>query len=106
MDDVSFELLKLYAQKSKLSIQDISAITNINVKVYAEPILYLVDMKYLRTYDDGNEKWLNIPYTITHAGHLALEAELKKRKAYKYNELRAWITLAIALAAFIKSFFF
>jgi len=33
----------------------------------------------------------------------ALEKEIKSRKHYCYNELRAWITLAIAILAFFLS---
>ena len=48
MDDVSFELLRLYSQRNKLSIKEIAAICNQDVRIVAEPVLYLADMKYLR----------------------------------------------------------
>lgn len=104
MDDVSFELLRLYSQRNKLSIKEIAAICNQDVRIVAEPVLYLADMKYLRKYEGNNKTGMfDTAYMITHAGHITLEAEQKSRKQFKYNELRAWITLAISVMALIIS---
>ena len=54
----------------------------------------------------GADFTLRVPFRITFKGRAALEAEQKSRLSFKQNEFRAWVTLAIALAAFIKSFFF
>lgn len=47
MDDVSFELLKLYAKRNQLSTQDISAICNIEACVIFESVQYLANKSYL-----------------------------------------------------------
>jgi len=71
MDNVSFELLKLYSQRSKLSIKEIAAICNQEARTVAEPILYLADMKYLRKYEGSNKTGtFDTAYMITHAGHI------------------------------------
>ena len=47
----------------------------------------------------------DMPFYITFEGRAALEDETKSRHTIKFKEFRAWATLIIALAAFIKSFF-
>lgn len=106
MDDNSFLLLKLYLERESLSASDLALLSNGNSRDYLEPILYLVDRMYLEVmplYNDNHPKKLNIKYRITPDGRRALEAEEKERRRYKHNEIRAWITLAIAIAAFILS---
>ncbi len=105
MDDVSFGLLKLYAQKDSLSAHDISLLTGANVRGCLEPIHYLLDNEYLEVQPSlhGHAKMFDVQYRITPDGHRALELEQKNRRFYKHNELRAWITLGIAIAAFILS---
>ena len=107
LDNVSFELLKLYSRRKQLSAQDISAITNTDVRTIYESVQYLVDKNYLRACITVRDMGMfNLPYRITFEGLIALEGSQKHRKDYIFNEFRAWVTLAIALAAFIKSFFF
>ena len=45
-------------------------------------------------------------YTISDAGLFALEKSSRADKRERVENLRYWITTAIAVAAFIKSFFF
>lgn len=107
MDDVSFDLLKLYAKRNQLSAQDISAICNVETRVIFESIQYLATKEYLNPCIVAHETTMfNIPYRITHEGRIALEDTQKRRHHFIFNEIRAWITLAIAIAAFIKSFFY
>jgi predicted transcriptional regulator len=107
MDDVSFELLKLYAKRKQLSAQDISAICNIEARVIFESIQYLANKEYLNPCIIAHETTMfNIPYQITHEGRIVLEDTKKRRHHFIFNEIRAWITLVIAVAAFIKSFFY
>ena len=104
MDDVSFELLKLYAQRDKLSIKDISAILNHNARSITEPVMYLVNMEYLRQHKaSGDTGLFDTSYSITHVGRIALEEEQKIRRHFRYTELRAWITLGIAIIALMIS---
>lgn len=104
MDDVSFELLKLYSQRDRLSITGIAAICNQDARTVAEPVLYLADMEYLKKYEGSLKTGIfDTPYMITHAGYTALETELKSRKHFKYSELRAWVALGISIIAIMIS---
>ena len=107
MDNVSYQLLKLYSTRNQLSAQDIAAIANSDVRIVYQNVQYLADQKYLRDCIVVRETGMfNKPYQIDHIGRIALEEEQKNRRHRTFSEIRAWITLAIALAAFIKSFFF
>lgn len=111
MDSTSFKLLKLYASRSHLSLRDLSAIYNSNAEDYALPIKFLMDEEYLEMEPNyvmfhGTDFTVSVPFRITFKGRAALETEQKSRLSCKRNEFRAWLTLAIALAAFLKSFFF
>lgn len=84
---------------------------NINALDLSEPINYMIQEKYIKIEPntsllEGDELTLDKLLVITHLGRIALEKELKSIKKYKYTEIRAWITLAIAITAFIKSFFY
>lgn len=115
MDDCSFSVLKLYKSRSSLSLSQLSAILNQSWFDVADPVLYLKREGYLRVEpkhaalygvksDDPIDP--DTPIVISFEGKAALEAEIKARKHTSFNELRAWITLAIAVLAFFKSFFF
>lgn len=111
MDNTSFKLLKLYASRSHLSLSDLSAIYNSYADDYVSPVKYLMDEKYLKMEPNyvmlhGADFTVQVPFEIAFKGRAALEAERKSRLSFKQNELRAWLTLGIALAAFLKSFFF
>lgn len=111
MDNTSFKLLKLYASRSHLSLSDLSAIYNSDAEDYVFPIKFLMDEEYLEmepnyTMLHGTDFTVRVPFRVTFKGRAALEEEQKFRISSKHNEFRAWLTLAIALAAFLKSFFF
>ena len=112
MDNFSFELLQLYSIRNTLSLFQLEAILNQDVFSLAKPINYLRDKEYLeilpshaisKKLDKDSDISPNTPLSITYLGKAALETEIKARKHFKYNEIRAWITLAIAIAAFILS---
>lgn len=106
MDNTSFLLLKLYLERPSLSASDLALLSKSDPWEYCEPICYLVDKTYLEVTPKSKSdqpKMLDVQYRITPDGRRALEAEQKERRRYKYNEIRAWITLAIAIAAFILS---
>jgi len=104
MDDVSFELLKLYSERNKLSMTEIAAICNRDVRIFAEPVDYLVGMKYLKKYEGARKTGIfDTSYMITHAGNIALEAELKSRRQSKHSEFRAWTAIGISIIALIIS---
>lgn len=104
MDNVSFELLELYSKRSQLSAQDIAAITNTDARTVYESLDYLADKKYVKACIVAHDTDIfHHPYNITHAGRIALEEEEKKRKDHDFNEFRAWVTLAIAVAGLVLS---
>ena len=104
MDNVSFELLKLYSSRTQRSAQDIAAITNTSARTVYESVHNLIDKKYLKACIIAHDTGIfNHPYSITREGRIALEEEQKVRKDYNFKEFRAWITLAIAVAGFILS---
>ncbi len=111
MDDRTVELLKLFSERNQLSLHDLAAIYNCGYGDFAELVNYLMERGLLEIEPnyaliEGNDLTVETPLRITQSGRSALNIELKERRSFKYSELRAWLTLAIALAAFIKSFFF
>ncbi len=112
MDDFSFKILQLYATRSSLTLIELGAILNNDPINLAEVINYLRKQGYLhiennyatiKNLNDNSLVGLNTPLVISFEGKAALEKEIKSRKHYCYNELRAWITLAIAILAFFLS---
>ena len=115
MDTMSREILELFSKRNCLTLSQLSAILGIDWMTLAEPINYLRKLSYLRF--EPNHASLNDlasdspismddPLVITFEGRAAMEQDGQNRRRVKYTEFRAWMTLAIALAAFIKSFFF
>lgn len=111
MDKLSFKLLKLYSKRESLSLSDLAVIYNEGLTTFSSPIGYLIDKAYLKSDKsepgiDGTNYTPNTQIFITYEGRAALAAEKQNRRNIRISEFRAWLTLAIALAAFIKSFFF
>ena len=115
MDDYSLAILKLFSARHSLSLVQLSAVLNHTPLECAEPVAYLRKQGFLRiesnhalSHDLAVDDALHMdtPIEITFEGRAALEAEIKSRRHLTFNEIRAWITLGIAIAAFIKSFFF
>lgn len=80
-------------------------------KESCHPIVYLRDKVFLEILPsyvqlNGNNFTFDAPFRLTYKGKIALEAEISSHKYIIYNEIHAWITTTIALAAFIQSFFF
>lgn len=114
MDDYSLSVLKLYKSRSSLTLSQLSAILNRSWLDAADPVLYLRREGYLRVepnhaalhnINDDDPIDYETPLVISFEGKGALEAELRTRKRLSFNEIRAWITLAIAVLALFKSFF-
>lgn len=111
MTDEALKLLTLYSQRVTISLIELGAIYNKDPINFTSPIAYLRKEGYLEILPShvslhGDNFTLDAPFRITYKGRTALEAELKSRRHLNFSEFRAWITLAIAIAAFIKSFFF
>ena len=111
MDDLCYSFLKLFSERTSLSINQLSAILNLDSFEFVEVINYLRKNGFLRVEhnysmvhkSDHDSISPRTPLSITFEGKRALELERKSRKRFKYNEIRAWITLAIAIAAFALS---
>jgi|GluameStandDraft_1065615.scaffolds.fasta_scaffold106863_2 predicted transcriptional regulator of viral defense system len=115
MDDFSFSILKAYQSRKILSLQQLSAVLNLDWRQLVEAITFLRKQGYLRInheYVITNEMQqdsvisIDTPIEITYAGESAFSIEQQARKHLKFNEIRAWTTAIVAAAAFIKSFFF
>lgn len=113
MDKSTLELLELFNTHSSLSLTQLSAILNIDYFDISNPVHYLMDQKYIQKNNaalleklEGNILSPSTTLEITYAGRIAIHECKKENRRYKYVELRAWITLLIAVLAFIKSFFF
>lgn len=110
MDDYSFSVLKLYRSRSSLTLSQLSAILNRSWFDVADPVLFLKREGYLKV-EPNHAALHNIkpddpidpdtPIVISFEGKAALEAESKARKHTSFNELRAWITLSIALVGIV-----
>lgn len=108
MDDVSYYLLKLYSQRTTVSLRELSAICNKEIRFISGSVRVLIDQKYLEIIPDPlndikTDLTMDAPIRITTEGHIAFENESKERRHFKFNEIRAWITLAIALVALVLS---
>ena len=111
MDDLSYKLLKLFSGRNSLTLSQISAILNQSSFDFAEAISYLrkngllrIEHNYSKLHaSDCNAISPQTPLSITHEGRRALELGVTSRNHYKFNEIRAWVTLAIAVAALIIS---
>lgn len=115
MDKLSITILKIYLDRPSLSLHQLSAILNVDSLTLSEPVDYLRKRGYLRiesnhaatnTLIDKSSITLNTPLEITFEGKMALDAEQKLLKTKRNEWIRYIITTAIALSAFVKSFFF
>lgn len=115
MNELAITILKIYLDRTSLSLSQLSAIMNKDVYSLSEPISYLRKNNYLRI--ESNHATLKkltsnsvidskTPLQITFEGKIVLESEAKISKAKRNEWIRYTITTAIAVAAFIKSFFF
>lgn len=115
MDKISIGLLELYSQRGSLNLSQLSTILDTNVNALVAPINYLRNKGLLKVNaNDPNAQnvtsnsaiSLHTSLIITYEGRVVLEAAHKASKAKKIEWIRYGITTAIALAGFIKSFFF
>lgn len=115
MDKTSISLLKVYLERTTLTLHQLAAILNQDYLSLAEPINYLRKKGFLRveqnyatmnTYTADGLISPDTPLEITVEGKIALEGKQKLSKTKRIESIRHWITTAIAVAAFIKSFFF
>ena len=110
MDSTSLEVLRCFTERSSLSISGLSVICNKKPHILVPYFKYLYDSGFIepdrQSADQSTEIKLHSMFRITGAGKGELESIKQQERTKKLKELRAWLTLAISLAAFIKSFIF
>ena len=111
MDDLSFDTLKKFSVRQSMTLSQLDAVMNADTtgvlgsiweKDFVDADLYNLNSAWCI---EKKLLYPDMPFHITFDGRAALEEETKTRRSVKFNEFRAWATLIIALAAFIKSFF-
>ena len=108
MNSFSLKLLQFISTQKTLSLHDLCVIFDGNPETLFPPLNDLLKhgaLEILPYYanEHGNELTLHAPFQITYLGKTLLEQENLTQKHYKYNEFRAWSTLAIALIALVCS---
>jgi predicted transcriptional regulator len=110
MDNQTLNLLKLFEERNSLSLVQLAAILNTDPISLSESVAYLKDLNYIKfqsNHKNNNDSLtLDAILTISYSGRIALKNDLTSKKHFKYTEFRAWFTFLIALAAFVKSFFY
>lgn len=111
MNKKVLSILEIFNKRKALSLIELAAIINTDWDKLSRPINWLLDNKYIQvesghSFLHGEDITPKTPLEITVQGEIALSQEKESHKRTKFNEIRAWITLGISIAAFIKSFFF
>ena len=115
MDSFSLKILKTYNSRSCLTLSQLSAIYDMSPFTLAEYVTHLRRKSYIRI--ESNHAVLHelnsdslidpdTPLEITIDGKEAIESANQLDKQRRNDLIRYIITTAIAVAAFIKSFFF
>lgn len=111
MDELTYNLLLLIKDRSSLSLRNMSIILKSDASSLCVPIEYLLSIGYIErnnidVIDSDQDLTLDTSFKITYKGIIAASKYKKDIRNYIFSEFRAWVTLAIAILAFIKSFFF
>ena len=103
MTDLKFQLLSiLYASPNGEGEHEVDLLNHFSDKII-QAHTSLEDLKTDKLVECviGSTR-----YKITKSGRVVLEMLKENRKKAVYSEVKYWVTTAIAIAAFIKSFFF
>ncbi len=109
MDDITFSFLKVFNEHHSLNINEYSLLLKIDRVHSTEVIQDLLQKNYIKdTFSEQESENLSLHsrFCITYNGMRALILYKKERHRHILLEIRNWASLIIALAAFIKSFFF
>lgn len=107
LDPFSLGLLDLFVERGSLSLVELAAILDEDIDYVRPPIDYLIERRYLelvnalRDFDDYS---INDKLRPTYAGIISCNSTRKSALKNRFNEIRAWITLSIAIIALILSF--
>ena len=94
-----------------MNLSQLSAVLNADCISLADPVNLLKEKGWLEACSPSNLNpadpiTMHIQLRISYQGKIALEEERSANANRFWGEFRAWVTLAISVAAFIKSFFF
>lgn len=118
LDDLSKEILRLFRKNPHFNnycLSDLKLLTDRNDYDLGPAIGFLrrknylmIDPTYANLHPDeikllGDSVSVRTPLRITKDGLIALEKSERSDTRFKFNEIRAWITLAIAVIALIVS---
>lgn len=113
IDKTSLNLLKIYNSRYSLSCNQLGAILDASPGEVAKYVIGLRDKgflciapNYANPLDKDSHLGINTPLQITLDGKAELDMAEKLSHEKKVESIRYWITTGIAVAAFIKSFFF
>ncbi|MBC5724746.1 hypothetical protein H8S45_04630 [Agathobaculum sp. NSJ-28] len=110
MNSTSLSVLRYFAKRTSLSVSDLAVICNQSAHIFVPHFKYLLDNGFIepdpQASDPSTEIKLRSKFCITLAGKDELENIKQRKQTTRLKEIRAWLTLAISLAAFIKSFIF
>ena len=115
MDSFSLNILKLYNTRNTLTIAQVAVMLNLPPYDLGEYIIRLKNKSFLCIEHNHpilnnltNDSRINIdtPLQITIDGKIAIENAKRLDKQRRNDLIRYIITTTIAIAAFIKSFFF
>lgn len=115
MDKTSKKILEEYSIRPSMSLLQLSAVLNTNFRTLAVPVNYLQEKGFLqiepnhamtRNMKQSDSITMNTPLEISYLGRIALEEDQKLSREKRNELIRYIITTAIAVAAFLKSFFF
>ncbi len=108
MDDTTLSLLTLFKERHPLNLTQLGAILNADPFSLSDSVHYLMSLGYIRKGVEiepleGDLISFDTPLEITYKGIAAISQALKERKHFRHTEFRAWVTLLIAIAAFVLS---
>ena len=115
MDTFSLKILRMYDSRATLSISQLSAVFDVPALDLSEYVTRLRRKSYIRVESNyavlheitsASPIEIDTPLEITIDGKEAVETANQLDKQRRNDLIRYVITTAIAVAAFIKSFFF
>ncbi len=103
LDTQSTKILRCISRHTPLDITGLLIYTSITSGDIDTRIGHLLSEELIEI-DKSNQNSSASPmYKLTIKGEIKLENELRSIRDHNFNEFRAWITLLIAIAAFILS---
>lgn len=105
MDRKTLSLLQLIASRESASMSDVDFVFGDSSLSSYEPMQWLLINGYIEHVGGENDMSPESMFCVSHKGKMYLNNRNDLDKKTFWKEFRAWFTLVIALAAFIKSFF-